>query len=46
MDEIKLLNILKNDPRISSTDLADILNESEENVIKTKLKERESTRKL
>ncbi len=38
MDEIKLLNILKNDPRISTEDLADILNESEEDVLKTKLK--------
>lgn len=36
MDELKLLQVLKNDPRISITDLADILNESEESVIRTK----------
>lgn len=38
MDEIKLLQILKNDPRISNTDLADILNEKVEDVVKTKMK--------
>lgn len=34
MDDIKLLNLLKNNPKISNVDLADILNESEENIVK------------
>lgn len=38
MDELKLLHVLENDPRISVTDLADILNESEETVLRTKLR--------
>ncbi|NLC96798.1 MAG: Lrp/AsnC family transcriptional regulator [Erysipelotrichaceae bacterium] len=38
MDEIKLLNVLKNDPRISTEDLADILNEDVDDVAKTKLR--------
>ncbi|MFV0479440.1 MAG: Lrp/AsnC family transcriptional regulator [Anaerorhabdus sp.] len=36
MDDLKLLDALKADPRISTVDLADILNESEEEVIKSK----------
>ncbi|SJZ37893.1 Lrp/AsnC family transcriptional regulator [Anaerorhabdus furcosa] len=36
MDELKLLHVLENDPRISITDLADILNETEEVVVRTK----------
>lgn len=36
MDEIALLKTLENNPRLSVTDLADILNESEENVANTK----------
>ena len=38
MDEINLLNVLKNDPRISTEDLADILNEDVDDVAKTKLR--------
>lgn len=34
MNELRLLDILKDDPRISVTDLADILNESAEDVQK------------
>ena len=33
MDELQLLHILENDPRTDNRDLADILNESEENII-------------
>ena len=36
MDDVKLLKILENDPRISTRDLADILNETENNVLEVK----------
>lgn len=36
MIDVKLLQILENDPRISTRDLADILNESETNVLEVK----------
>ena len=32
MDDVKLLKILEKDPRISTKDLADILDESENNI--------------
>ena len=38
MDDIKLLNLLKDNPRISTTDLADILNEDENEIIARKEK--------
>ncbi len=38
MDELRMLDVLKNNPRISVTDLADILNESEEEVCKLQKK--------
>ena len=36
MDELQLLHILENDPRVSVSDLADILNEKEDDVVKAK----------
>ena len=36
MDDVKLLKILEKDPRISTRDLADILNESENNILEVK----------
>ena len=36
MDEMRLLKILENDPRITVTDLADILQEKEEDVLQCK----------
>lgn len=36
MDDVKLLKVLENDPRISTRDLADILNETENNVLEVK----------
>ena len=36
MDDVRLLKVLENDPRISVRDLADILNETENNVLEVK----------
>ncbi|MCI5774185.1 MAG: Lrp/AsnC family transcriptional regulator [Erysipelotrichaceae bacterium] len=36
MDDVKLLKILEKDPRISTKDLADILDETENNVLEVK----------
>ena len=36
MEDMELLKVLENDPRATISDLADILNESEEEVVKTK----------
>ena len=36
MDDVRLLKVLENDPRISVRDLADILNETENNVLEGK----------
>lgn len=36
MDEIQMLKVLEKDPRVSNADLADILNETEENVAEEK----------
>ena len=36
MDDVRVLKVLENDPRISVRDLADILNETENNVLEVK----------
>ena len=36
MDDVRLLKVLENDPRISVRDLSDILNETENNVLEVK----------
>ena len=36
MDDVRLLKVLENDPRISVRDLADILNETKNNVLEVK----------
>ena len=36
MDDVRLLKVLENDPRISVRDLVDILNETENNVLEVK----------